>query len=360
MVARSVNARILHLSQPDRPGLFAPVLRVHAPVGSSALLRVERLKRQGPALMPGPFQGQPDVLGLDLTAGCGHRCPFCLARAAPTGDGAVAVYEDTASQLEDELTLRRFPPRAVVISPSTDPFPPLAEVQAEAARVVELLASRGVEAWLMTRGLIRPSALRALAACRERVRVTVGLTTLDRDIQRAVEPLAAPPRLRLRQLARLRALGIPAQAALEPLIPGLTDTRVSLTAMLEALATAGVRQVVAGYLALRPGVREEFLQSLRAKAWDGLVLDAFADARLLRFGSLPPAYYLSKHTRQRGYAALMALAAGLGITVRVNGITNPDFQGPHRPDAHAGPTPHPIAPPQGARGHGRQLLLPGV
>ena len=43
-------------------------------------------------------------------------------------------------------------------------FPPIADVQGETARVVATLAERGVEAWLMTRGQIRPAALAVLAA----------------------------------------------------------------------------------------------------------------------------------------------------------------------------------------------------
>src|SRR5205085_5203841 len=135
----------------------------------------------------------------------------------------------------------------VYLCPSTDPFPPLAEVQAETARVVAVLGEHGVQAWLKTRGWIRPAALEVLAAHRERVKVTVGLTTLDRTMQRVLEPLAAPPRLRLRQIKQLHSLGISVQVALEPLVPGLTDTRANLTAVLDALALAGVHQVTTGY-----------------------------------------------------------------------------------------------------------------
>jgi hypothetical protein len=52
-------------------------------------------------------------------------------------------------------------------------------------------------------------------------------------------------------------------------------------------------------------------------------------------GTLAPARYLPKTRRQRGYAALMALAAGYGITVRVSGITNPDFGRPRRTESRA-------------------------
>jgi DNA repair photolyase len=281
----------------------------------------------------------PDVVSLNLTTGCVHRCPFCSARAYPTypGDDLVFLFSDTIERLEKELASRRRRPRAVFVSPSTDPFPPLPEIQAETARVVETLAGHGVETWLMTRGFIRPTVMRVLEAHRERVKVTIGLTTLNRVMQRVLEPLAAPPRLRLRQIAQLRSLGIPVQVALEPLIPGLTDTRSNLTAVLEALASLGVRHISTGYIFLRPGIRDNLIKGLEEQGWDEMVLDAFVGGRTMKAGNIAAAFYLPKERRQRGYAALMARAAGLGITVSISGLTNPDFQPPRPARADAAP-----------------------
>jgi len=58
----------------------------------------------------------------------------------------------------------------------------LLEVQSEACRTVEVLASHGIDALLMTRGYIRPSALQVLARHRERLRITIPLTTMDRGL----------------------------------------------------------------------------------------------------------------------------------------------------------------------------------
>ena len=55
---------------------------------------------------------------------------------------------------------------------------------------------------------------------------------------------------------------MPVQIALDPLVPGLTDTRVSLQPLLEALAALGVRQVSASYLVLKPDTREALLRAL--------------------------------------------------------------------------------------------------
>jgi len=295
---------------------------------SRSLRRVTRTSWKGPLLHPGPIAGNGAVLSLNLAQGCAHRCAFCSARAYPSypGDDRVILGTDTAEQLQAELSQRPGKPRAVYLSPSTDPFMPLAEVQAETLRVVEVLAEQGIEAWLMTRGFIRPAALEVLAKHRQHVKVTVGLTTVDRGVQRILEPLGAPPRLRLRQIALLRERGISVQVESAPLVPGLTDTRDNLTALLESLARVGVRHVTAGYLFLRSVIRDHLARVLADHGWNEMVLDEFKGGPVLSLPGIAPARYLPRARRQRGYAAFKALAAAVGISVSICSLTNPDFR----------------------------------
>jgi DNA repair photolyase len=167
----------------------------------------------------------------------------------------------------------------------------------------------------------------------------MGLTTLDRNLQRMLEPLAAPPGLRLRQIAQLRDLGIAFQVALEPLIPTVTDTRQNLVPLLEALARADVKQVLAGYEVLRSGTRDHLIRALGPHGLAEPVLEAFAGGPVFSTGRIDRPRYLPKARRQRGYAALIALAAGLGIAVRVSSATNPDFHMPKEADKNAGSRP---------------------
>ncbi len=315
------------------PSLTPPEPPAQAP----ALPRVVRVLRSGPALHPAAVSNDPEVLALNLARGCVHRCPFCSVRGSPYygGGGEVFVYDGTESHLAAELDSRPRRPRAVFISPATDPFPPLAELQEETVRAVAVLAGRGVESWLMTRGQIRPAALAALAAHRLRVRVTVPLTTCDRKLQRLLEPWTASPRLRLRQIAALERLGVPVQVALEPLIPGVTDTRVNLAEVLAAVAACGVRRVSATYLFLREGIADNLFAALATRGLDGVVRDAFAGGPLLTAAGLGAARFLPRPRRQRGYGLLMSLASTYGITVSVCGLTNPDFGAPRPPVAPA-------------------------
>ncbi len=308
--------------------LMAPPLRLLSPPGAAmqALPRVDFVERQGSLLHRNPRGDDDQVLSLNLTGACGNGHALSFGRVFPRSPdaGVVQLYQDTAERLEQALGNLKAKPRAVCVSPGADPFPPLNEVQRESARVAEVLGRHGVEAWFMTRGYIRPAIMAALAAQREFVRITVGLTTLDRTLQRTLEPLTAPPRLRLRQLAQCAKLEIRVQVALEPLVPGVTDTRDNLVELLEALTTAGVRNVSAGYLFLRQGTRRQ-LQPALASIDREHVLDAYAQGPVLHLGPAAPGRYLPKRIRQRGYASLMALAAKMGISVSISKLTNPDF-----------------------------------
>jgi DNA repair photolyase len=241
------------------------------------------------------------------------------------------VYTETAGQVERELCCRQHRPRAVFISPSTDPFPAAPLVQAEAVRVVEVVAQQGIEAWLMTRGVIQSAALEVLTAHRNFVKVTVGLTTLDEQLQQTLEPLASTPSRRLQQLAELRRRGVAVQASIEPLLPGLTDTRANLVPLLKALASVGVLHVTTSYMFLRPRIQDHLTRRLTEQGYDRTILEAYAGGPFLDSGGLAAARYLPKVQRQRGYAAVMALAAGFAMTVTVCRVTNPDFPAARRP-----------------------------
>ncbi len=307
--------------------LTAPAsLHADTPLRRARPLRVEWVDRHGPALHRSPLSPTGDVLGLNLARGCIHHCASCFARAYREypGDQVVHIYRNTPEQLSAELDAG-LTPRAVFLSPASDPFLPLVGLQAETARAVEVLATRGIEAWLMTRGTIQPAALRVLERHRERVKVTIPLTTLDAGIHRLLEPDTTSPQGRLQQLLSLRERGVAVQVSLDPLVPGLTDSRVNLEPLLASLASAGIQRVSAGYLFLRPAIEKQLQATLAPHGWDEAVLGEFQGGPVLSSASVASARYLPKKRRQHGYAAVMTLAAEYRISVAINSMSNPDF-----------------------------------
>jgi hypothetical protein len=126
---------------------------------------------------------------------------------------------------------------------------------------------------------------------------------------------------------------------LEPLIPGVTDTRSNLLPLLEALALEGIRSLTVGYLVVHQRNQQHLEAVLKPAGLDALVLDEYAGGPELRYGKGMAGRYLPRPRRQRGYAAVMAMAAGFGMRVSVNSLTNPDFS------TVAPSAPRPFVPP---------------
>jgi DNA repair photolyase len=263
-----------------------------------------------------------------------HGNPFCPGELQGPGlfDDAVPPLDGMADELAKELAFRSDHPKTVLIGPDADPFSSIPDIQNEIARIIEVLARQEIVAWIMTRGTPLPPVMETLIRNQHRVRLTVSLTTVDRELQSVIEPDAASPEQRVALIAELLRLNIPVEVSLDPLLPSLTDTRDRLWGLLERLAAVGVTQVTAGYLVLRPGVRDRLRDALEPHGWAASVLGAFDDGPVLRDGPNPPAQYLSKAKRQRGYAALMALGSEFDISTRLSSLANPDFRPPRAPE----------------------------
>src|SRR5207253_6482812 len=100
------------------------------------------------------------------------------------------------------------------------------------------------------------------AARAARVSVTFSVPTLDHGIWLRTEPGTAPPRQRLRALARLVEAGIDASVGMAPILPGLSDKPELLADVVREARAAGATGIWANLLYLRPGTREHFLAAL--------------------------------------------------------------------------------------------------
>lgn len=287
--------------------------------------RLVRVSRKGPVLRPSPTSA--GVYGLDMTAGCFHGCGFCSIRGSSRYPGEDRSLFDpfTTERLAAALDEMEMSPAQVVLSPSSDPLPPLREVRDETLKALSLLLSRGVGVHVMTRGRISRRFVGLLAEHRDRVKVAVGVTTLDRLSGRSLEPRAATPGGRIADIGRLVAEGVDVEVRLEPLIPGLNDTRENLAPLFGALARAGAKRVVAHYLYLHPGMEESLDRALHPLGWTERLRDAFEGGRVFRLGTLGPTKHLPLESRRAGLTRLIALGAEHGLWVTTGSAQNPDL-----------------------------------
>ncbi len=206
----------------------------------------------------------PDV-GFDWSInpyrGCEHGCAYCYARpgheylglsAGLDFESRIMVKDDAPELLAKAIARPGWSPTPLVMSGVTDPYQPIERRLGLTRGCLEVLERTGHPVSIITksRAVERDVDLLASLSEREAATVTISVTTLDRRLQRSLEPRAAPPEHRLGTIEALARAGVPVSVNVAPVIPGLTDHEIP--SILEAAADHGATG--AGMVTLRlPG-----------------------------------------------------------------------------------------------------------
>lgn len=190
--------------------------------------------------------------------GCEHGCIYCYARPSHAYwdlspgldfETRLIARSGLVERLEEELARPGYVCRSINLAGNTDAYQPLEAERGTTRRVLAFLLECRHPVTLVTKSALILRDLDLLSALAERrlVRVMVSLTSLDRDLKRALEPRAAAPEARLKVISRLAGAGVPVGTLVAPVIPGLTDHELErlMTAAREAGATN------AGWMLLR-------------------------------------------------------------------------------------------------------------
>ncbi len=217
----------------------------------------------------------PDV-GFDWSLnpyrGCEHGCAYCYARptheylgfsAGLDFESVILARRQAPHLLQKALSSPRWEPHPLVMSGVTDPYQPAERTLGITRGCLEVLARARHPVAVITkhRMVTRDADLLGELAWSGAAHVTLSITTLDRALQRALEPRASPPEHRLEAVRTLASAGVPVAVNVAPVIPGLTEHEIP--AILAAAAEAGAS--AAGIVLLRlPGaVSPLFLEWLR-------------------------------------------------------------------------------------------------
>jgi DNA repair photolyase len=193
----------------------------------------------------------PDI-GFDRSInpyrGCEHGCIYCFARPthafhdlSPGVDFESRLFAkpDAAKLLHAELSRPGYSVRPIAMGTNTDPYQPIEEHWRITRSILELLLETKHPFTITTKSdrvlrdldLIAPAARLGLAS------VALSVTSLDPKIHHTLEPRAPAPRKRLAAIKALREAGVPAYAAIAPVIPQITDHE--LEAIIGRAAEAG-------------------------------------------------------------------------------------------------------------------------
>jgi len=181
-------------------------------------LRVLAWQRRADVLRQPPLPCLSKYHTLNLTAGCPNECRYCYAQNYKhhPGWGTVAFYANTLERLRAEFEEVRPRPTLVYLSTASEPFLPVERIQDDMFEIMRFLLEKGVFLLISTKGVIGARFADLFAQWPGRVLVQVGLTTVDDETRRLLEPRATSVAQRLANVELLAGRGVPVEARMDP------------------------------------------------------------------------------------------------------------------------------------------------
>ncbi|MBV8410997.1 MAG: radical SAM protein, partial [Alphaproteobacteria bacterium] len=140
-------------------------------------------------------------------------------------------------------------PDVVAMGTNTDPYQPVERELKITRQILRVLSDFNNPVGIVTKGHLVTRDIDILGdmAKRNLAEVFLSVTTLDKELARAMEPRASAPHRRLEAIKALSSAGVPTGVMTAPMIPGLNDHEME--AILEAAKQAGATR--AGFTVLR-------------------------------------------------------------------------------------------------------------
>ncbi|HLW69136.1 MAG TPA: radical SAM protein [Candidatus Binataceae bacterium] len=219
--------------------------------------------------------GMPFRWTINPYRGCEFGCVYCYARYThefldqrdPMAfERRIFVKRGAAEALARNLARTAIGTDQIALGTATDPYQPAERKFGLTRAMLEVFARLGglnlsitTKSSLITRDL---DLLRSINQ-RSQLSVNFSLITLNRRLQRALEPRAPRPSLRLHALRELSGAGIRCNLLMMPMIPGITDDPAAIERVIQNARRFGASAVWWRSLFLKPAAARRFLPFAR-------------------------------------------------------------------------------------------------
>ncbi len=258
--------------------------------------------------------------------GCEHGCSYCYARptheylgfsAGLDFETHIFVKEDAPARLERAFSRAGYRPRVIALSGVTDAYQPTEQKLKITRQLLRVFSAYRNPVTIVTKSALITRDLDILSdlARLDLVSVAISITTLDRDLQRVMEPRASTSDRRFAAVTALVEAGVPVGVMMAPMIPGLTDHEIA--PLLDKAKASGAQWARYVMLRLPHGLRELFARWLERHRPDR------RDKVLRRLREMhgENLYNAEWATRQRGRGVFAnEIAARFEHTVRRHGL----------------------------------------
>ncbi len=292
------------------------------------MLKVISKERKSNFLTPSGLRCLTGLPAVNISAGCAHKCVYCYTKGYSIypGDDVIELYNGMLQRISDEISRKRNRPKAVYFCPSCDPFQPVQQVQKISFEIMKMLLGKGIEVQFVTKGKIPEETLQLFEQNCRIVSGQVGITTVDDNIRRIVEPHTATVREKLEQLKRLNKVGIKMSVRCDPLIHSLMDSEQQIKALFDVIAETGCKEVAISYLFLRPAISKGLKQNIANADILREILKPYADGVRLPIGMKSSmGIMLPMEIRKAGFERIKNIANRLDISVHICGCKNSDM-----------------------------------
>ncbi len=208
--------------------------------------------------------------------GCEFGCKYCYARYAHEFmelrdplqfERKIFAKHFDAAAFRQELA--RLPHgETIAIGTATDPYQPAERRYRVTRSILEIFATvAGFRIGITTKSDLIARDIDVLQELQRRhyLGVHMTITTVDRELARALEPMAPRPDLRLAAVRKLNAAGIRASVFSSPIMPLINDSDPSLDAVAKGAARANARAWGGNILFLKSPARDVFFSFLEQR-----------------------------------------------------------------------------------------------
>jgi len=208
--------------------------------------------------------------------GCEYGCKYCYARFThdylERHDPSLFETEIYAKDWNTDAFVQELKAvkadQIIGIGTATDPYQPAERRFLLTRQVLEsMLQLRRVSIFITTKSNLVSRDCDLIVKLSEwnEVRVTLTVTTMDRDLARMTEPYAPRPDLRMKAVSRLTAAGVRVGVIANPVLPLITDSEENLEGVAKAAKEAGADQFGANVLFLKPAAQRVFFPFVAEK-----------------------------------------------------------------------------------------------
>jgi len=291
-------------------------------------LKIVPTRRKGRVLTPSQFGCLRGIPTLNITNGCIFRCAYCYARGysrAPEA-GEVELYVNLPDLLKSELCRKRKIPAWVILNTSSDCFQTHPDILDVTYEMIHLLVDSGIGISFLTKGSIPERFIQLLGRSPGNVFAQIGLVSFSDRYWKTYEPGTPSPEERLKNIERLKAVGIIPEVRIDPIIPFVTDTESEMESFFGKLSELGIKRVSLSYLHLRPAIHRQLVEEL-SPLHRRLIESCFSAQEWKTVGSSSRSKLLPPSLRERGYQRIRRIAEQFGIAASICQCKNPDLKG---------------------------------